>query len=82
MFCMAYFIKSNFHFQQRSSLQAQLRNAQHDSEQVREQMEEESEGRAQLQRQLAKVTNEFNTLRARVESEGLGGGGPEADEIK
>lgn len=45
-------------------------------------MEEEAEGRGQLQRHLAKVTNEYNTLRTRVESEGLGGGGPEADDIK
>ncbi|XP_014676451.1 PREDICTED: myosin heavy chain, muscle-like [Priapulus caudatus] len=66
----------------KASMQAQLRNAQHDAEQLREQLEEEAEGKSQLQRQLAKVNNDFNTLRARVESEGLGGGGPEAEELK
>lgn len=68
--------------QQRTNLQSQLRNAQHDCEQMREQLEEETESKSHVQRQLAKVSNEFNTLRARVESEGLGGGGPEAEEIK
>ncbi|XP_014672549.1 PREDICTED: myosin heavy chain, striated muscle-like [Priapulus caudatus] len=66
----------------RSGLQSQLRNVQHDAEQMREQLEEEADGKSQLQRQLSKVNNDFNTLRARVESEGLGGGGPEVEDVK
>lgn len=77
-----FFLLSGVLLQEKVSLQAQLRNIQQDVDQLREQLEEESEMKSQSECQFAKINNEYQTLRARVEAEGLGVSGPEIEEIK
>jgi predicted nucleic acid-binding Zn-ribbon protein len=51
-------------------LGSQIRNLTADLDQAREQLEEEQEGRADLQRQVAKLSAEVSQWRSRYESEG------------
>lgn len=51
-------------------LAAQLRNLSADLEQAREQLDEEQEGKADLQRQVTKLSSEVQQWRSRYESEG------------
>jgi len=51
-------------------LDSQIRNLTADLEQAREQLEEEQEGKADLQRQVAKFSSEVQQWRSRYESEG------------
>lgn len=47
------------------------RNIEHDMDTVREQLEEEQESKADLQRQLSKANAEVQLWRNKYESEGL-----------
>jgi predicted nuclease with TOPRIM domain len=51
-------------------LGSQIRNLTADLEQTREQLEEEQEGKSELQRQVTKLNAEVHQWRARYESEG------------
>ena len=66
------------YFQARSKLQGEVRNLSADLDSVREQLEEEQESKAEVQRQLSKAHNEMAQLRAKFDSEG----GARADEIE
>lgn len=57
--------------QERQSIAAQLKNYQHENDNLREQLEEEAEGKAELQRHISKLNGEIQQWRARFESEGL-----------
>jgi chromosome segregation ATPase len=64
---------------QRSKLQGENRNMQADLDQLREQLEEEQEGRADLQRLLTKANNEIQVWRHKLES---GEGGVRSEELE
>ena len=51
-------------------LDSQIRNLTADLDQAREQLEEESESRTDLQRQVTKLNSEVQQWRSRYESEG------------
>ena len=53
-------------------LQGEVRNLQSDIEQMRDNLEEEQEGRADMQRALTKAVNEANVWRQKCQS-GEGG---------
>lgn len=48
-----------------------FRSVEHDLDSFREQLEEEQEGKADLQRQLSKANAEVQLWRSKYESEGL-----------
>lgn len=48
-----------------------FRNLEHDMDTLREQLEEEQEAKADLQRQLSKANAEVQLWRTKYESEGL-----------
>lgn len=50
---------------------AQIKNYQHENDNLREQMDEEGEGKGELQRQISKLNAEIQQWKARFESEGL-----------
>lgn len=56
---------------ERSALMGRFRNLEHDTDGLREQLEEEQEAKADLQRQLSKVNAELQMWKAKYESEGL-----------
>ncbi len=60
----------NFFFKFHFILDSQLRNLTADLDQAREQLEEEQEGKADLQRQISKLSSEVQQWRSRYESEG------------
>jgi len=64
---------------QRSKLSGENRNLQGDLDSLRDQFEEEQEGRADLQRLLAKANNEASTWRQKCES---GEGGVRSEEME
>ena len=51
-------------------LASQIRNLTADLEQAREQLDEEQEGKVELQRQVTKLNSEVQQWRAKYESEG------------
>jgi len=48
-----------------------FRNLEHDIDNIREQLEEESEAKADIQRQLSKANAEVQLWRTKYESEGI-----------
>lgn len=64
-------ILSFFQLKEKQSLAAQLRNAQHEADSLREQLEAEAEGKSELQRQMSKANGEIQQWKARFENEGL-----------
>lgn len=58
-------------FQERASIHGKYRNLESDIDAFREQIEEEQEGKADLQRQLSKANAEAQAWRTKYESEGL-----------
>jgi len=56
---------------ERATLLGKYRNLEHDIDGLREQLEEESEGKADVQRQLSKSNAEAQMWRAKYESEGI-----------
>ena len=48
-----------------------FRNLEHDMDTIREQLDEETEAKADLQRQLSKLNAEVQLWRTKYESEGL-----------
>lgn len=56
--------------QARQKLASDARNLQSELDALREQLEEEQEGRAELQRQLSKANTEAQSWRSKYESEG------------
>ncbi|KAK7067548.1 putative TRAFAC class myosin-kinesin ATPase superfamily [Halocaridina rubra] len=56
---------------ERATLLGKFRNLEHDIDGLREQLEEETEGKADLQRQLSKSNAESQMWRAKYESEGI-----------
>ncbi|XP_037787098.1 myosin heavy chain, muscle-like [Penaeus monodon] len=56
---------------ERATLLGKFRNLEHDIDGLREQLEEESEGKADLQRQLSKSSAEAQMWRAKYEQEGV-----------
>ncbi|XP_069168163.1 myosin heavy chain, muscle-like [Procambarus clarkii] len=56
---------------ERATILGKFRNLEHDIDGLREQLDEESEGKADLQRQLSKANAEAQMWRAKYESEGL-----------
>ena len=64
--------------QARQKLASEARNLNADLDAVREQLEEESEGRSDLQRQLSKANNEVQQWRTKFEQEGTA----RADELE
>lgn len=63
---------------ERQSLAAQLRNAEHEIDGLREQLDEAEERKSEMQRLLSKANGEVQQWRARFEAEGLG----KADEVE
>ncbi|XP_011682897.1 myosin-16 isoform X3 [Strongylocentrotus purpuratus] len=55
----------------KNSLASQLRQLQADNDQLRDQVEEESEARAEVQRILTKVNGELNQMRAKFDGEAV-----------
>jgi predicted nucleic acid-binding Zn-ribbon protein len=51
-------------------LDSQIRNLTADLDQAREQLDEEQEAKADLQRQVTKISSELQQWRSRYESEG------------
>lgn len=60
-----------FAHQERNAIMGKYRNIEHDMDTVREQLEEEQESKADLQRQLSKANAEVQLWRNKYESEGL-----------
>lgn len=56
---------------ERATLLGKFRNLEHDLDNIREQVEEEAEGKADLQRQLSKANAEAQLWRTKYESEGI-----------
>ncbi|XP_077289746.1 myosin heavy chain isoform X34 [Arctopsyche grandis] len=56
---------------ERATLLGKFRNLEHDLDNIREQVEEEAEGKADIQRQLSKANAESQLWRSKYESEGL-----------
>lgn len=56
--------------QARSKAQSEIRNLNSDIESLREQLEEEQEGKSDLQRQLSKANSEVQIWRTKFEGEG------------
>lgn len=52
-------------------MSSQLRNYQHEADTLRDHLEEESEGKSEMQRLLSKANAEVQQWRAKYESEGL-----------
>lgn len=57
--------------QERATLLGKFRNLEHDLDNIREQADEESEGKADVQRQLSKANAEAQLWRTKYESEGV-----------
>ena len=57
--------------QERATLLGKFRNLEHDLDNLREQVEEEAEGKADIQRQLSKANAEAQLWRSKYESEGV-----------
>ena len=62
----------------RQKAQSEVRNLSADMDTLREQLEEEQEGKSELLRQLSKANNEIQQLRQRIDAEG----GARAEEIE
>ncbi|XP_067622947.1 myosin heavy chain, muscle isoform X40 [Eurosta solidaginis] len=56
---------------ERATLLGKFRNLEHDLDNLREQVEEEAEGKADLQRQLSKANAEAQVWRTKYESDGV-----------
>ncbi|EDW28735.1 GL18785 [Drosophila persimilis] len=56
---------------ERATLLGKFRNLEHDLDNLREQVEEEAEGKADLQRQLSKANAESQIWRSKYESDGV-----------
>ncbi|XP_011192471.1 myosin heavy chain, muscle isoform X6 [Zeugodacus cucurbitae] len=56
---------------ERATLLGKFRNLEHDLDNLREQVEEEAEGKADLQRQLSKANAEAQVWRSKYESDGV-----------
>lgn len=56
---------------ERQALAAQLKNVQHENDSLREQLDEEQEGKAESLRQVSKLNAEIQQWKARFEGEGL-----------
>nr|CAD7439933.1 unnamed protein product [Timema bartmani] len=56
---------------ERATLLGKFRNLEHDLDNLREQVEEEAEGKADIQRQLSKANAEAQLWRSKYESEGV-----------
>ncbi|XP_037042171.1 myosin heavy chain, muscle isoform X14 [Bradysia coprophila] len=56
---------------ERATLLGKFRNLEHDLDNLREQVEEEAEGKADLQRQLSKANAESQVWRSKYESDGV-----------
>lgn len=56
--------------QERASIHGKYRNLESDVDAIREQIEEEQEGKADLQRQLSKANSEVQAWRTKFDSEG------------
>ncbi|XP_072746206.1 myosin heavy chain, muscle isoform X37 [Anoplolepis gracilipes] len=56
---------------ERATILGKFRNLEHDLDNIREQVEEEAEGKADLQRQLSKANAEAQLWRTKYESEGV-----------
>lgn len=59
-----------YFLQARQKLASEARGLQADISALREQLEEEQEGRSEAQRQLSKATNEVQLWRSKFETEG------------
>lgn len=57
--------------QERATAMGKYRSVEHDLDSFREQLEEEQEAKADLQRQLSKANAEVQLWRSKYESEGL-----------
>ncbi len=66
----------------RTKLQGEVRNLQGDVDQQRDNLEEEQEARADLQRMLTKANNEANTWRQKFQSGEGGVRSEEMDDLK
>lgn len=60
-----------FHFSERQALAAQVKNFEHENDSLRDQLDTESEAKAELLRQISKQNAEIQQWKARFESEGL-----------
>lgn len=56
---------------ERATLLGKFRNVEHDLDLLREQLEEESEAKSEIQRQLSKNNAEAQLWRTKYESEGV-----------
>lgn len=56
---------------ERQAIAGQLKNYQHENDSLREQLDEEQEGKAECLRQISKLNAEIQQWKARFESEGL-----------
>ncbi len=62
---------ANDESRERQILAAQVRNIQHENESLREHVEEETEGKEELQRLVSKLNGEIQQWMARFEHEGM-----------
>lgn len=58
-------------FKERATLLGKFRNLEHDIDNIREQLEEEAEAKADIQRQLSKANADVQLWRTKYESEGI-----------
>lgn len=56
---------------ERATLLGKFRNLEHDIDNIREQLEEEAEAKADIQRQLSKANADVQLWRTKYESEGI-----------
>lgn len=70
-FCYRYHFVLSVTFQERATLLGKFRNLEHDLDNLREQVEEEAEGKGDLQRQLSKANAEAQLWRSKYENEGV-----------
>jgi septal ring factor EnvC (AmiA/AmiB activator) len=56
---------------ERQTLNGQLKNVQHENDSLREQVDDEAEGKAECLRQISKLNAEIQQWKARFEGEGL-----------
>lgn len=57
--------------QERATLLGKFRNLEHEIDNIREHLDEEAEGKADLQRQLSRANAEVQLWRTKYESEGV-----------
>ncbi len=64
-----FFVFINVNFKEKNTLENKLKNLQLDFDNTSSHLEEESEGRLELQKQLTRIQEEFKSNRSNIEKE-------------